>query len=115
MKSREEIMEILEAFDRTGSFRAARELAGCSHHSVAFWVACRDAGELPDDGPQRRGRITDPFLARSRSESSGRRQIHADVAFDKLEALGYTGSERTVRLAVAEVNANYRRVHRFQK
>jgi hypothetical protein len=36
VKSREEIMEILEAFDLTGSFRDAGELAGCSHHTVAF-------------------------------------------------------------------------------
>ncbi len=32
VKSREEIMEILEAFDLTGSLRDAGELAGCSHH-----------------------------------------------------------------------------------
>lgn len=28
-------MEILEAFDLTGSYRAAAELAGCDHHTVA--------------------------------------------------------------------------------
>ena len=28
-------MKILEAFDLTGSLRAAAELAGCSHHTVA--------------------------------------------------------------------------------
>ena len=39
MKSDEEIMEILEAFDLTGSFRAAGELAGCSHHTVEHYVA----------------------------------------------------------------------------
>jgi len=33
MKSREEIMEILEAFDLTHSFRDAAELVGCSHHT----------------------------------------------------------------------------------
>ncbi len=27
-------MEILEAYDLTGSARAAAELAGCSHHTV---------------------------------------------------------------------------------
>lgn len=27
-------MEILEAFDLTGSLRDAGELAGCSHHTV---------------------------------------------------------------------------------
>ena len=44
MKHAEEIMEILEAFDLTKSYRAAGELAGCDHHTVAEWVARRDAG-----------------------------------------------------------------------
>jgi len=64
LKSAEEIMEILEAFDLTGSFRDAGELAGCSHHTVAAYVAKRDAGELPADGPGRRERIIDPFLSK---------------------------------------------------
>lgn len=55
MKSREKIMEILEAFDLTGSFRDAGELAGCSHHTVAAFVAKRDARVLLE-------RIIDPFL-----------------------------------------------------
>ena len=113
MKSREEIMNILEAFDLTGSLRGAGELAGVSHHTVARYVAKRDAGELFGDGPQRRERIVDPFLAKIEEwvERSGAK-IRADVAFDKLTALGYTGSERTVRRAVAEVKANYRRGRR---
>ena len=37
-------MQILDAFDLTGSLRAAAELAGCSHHTVARVVAERDAG-----------------------------------------------------------------------
>lgn len=43
-------------------------------------------------------------------------KVRADVAHDKLVALGFTGSERTTRRAVAVVKANYRvgrvRVHR---
>ena len=41
MKHAEEIMEILEAFDLTRSYRSAAELAGCDHHTVAHWVARR--------------------------------------------------------------------------
>ena len=37
-------MEILEAFDLTGSLRDAAELAGCSHHTVAQYVAARERG-----------------------------------------------------------------------
>ena len=47
MKSREEIMNMLEAFDLTGSFRDAGELAGCSHHTVAAYVAKRDKVWVP--------------------------------------------------------------------
>ena len=45
MKSREEIMThpCWNAFDLTGSLRGAGELAGVSHHTVARYVAKRDA------------------------------------------------------------------------
>jgi hypothetical protein len=43
VKSEEEIMNILEAFDLTGSLRDAGELAGFSHHAVARYVAAREA------------------------------------------------------------------------
>ena len=39
-------------------------------------------------------------------------KIRADRAFDKLKALGFAGSDRTVRRAVAEVKANHRRGRR---
>jgi hypothetical protein len=35
VKSAEEIMNILEAYDLKGSLRDGAELAGCSHHTVA--------------------------------------------------------------------------------
>ena len=50
MKSREEIMNMLEAFDLCGSLRGAGDLAGVSHHTVARYVAERDAGELARNG-----------------------------------------------------------------
>jgi hypothetical protein len=42
----EEIMNILEAYDLTGSFWDADELAGCSHHTVARYVRAREEGRL---------------------------------------------------------------------
>ena len=42
MKSAEEVMEILEAFDLTGSFRQAAVLVGCDHKTVGHWVRARD-------------------------------------------------------------------------
>ena len=53
-------MEILASFDLTGSFHAAADLAGCSHHTVARLVAERDAGGI---APRvARSRLTDEFL-----------------------------------------------------
>ena len=101
MKHREEIMQILEAFDLTNSYRDAGELAGCSPNTVAHWVARRDAGELTATSV-RRPQLIDAFLPKVEEwmeASNGK--IRADVAHDKLVALGYTGSERTTRRAVA--------------
>lgn len=116
MKLDGEVMEILEAYDLTGSLRATAELTGCSHHTVARHVAARDAGR-PIAEPAFRGRVTDPFLPKIEEwveKSLGK--IRADKAHDRLVALGYEGSERSTRRAVAQVRAAYRlghvRVHR---
>ena len=49
LKTAEEVMEILEAFDVTGTLRGAAELAGCDHKTVAHWVRAREeaGGGLP--------------------------------------------------------------------
>lgn len=116
MKSAEEIMRILDAYDLTGSLRDAGELAGCSHHTVKSYVDRRAAGGRLDR-PVARPQLIDEFLPKVEEwvdRSHGK--IRADVAHDKLLALGYTGSERTTRRAVARVKQDYRagrvRVHR---
>lgn len=110
MKSYEEIMEILEAFDLTGSFRAAGELAGCSHHTVEAYVARRDAGVLPSQFVEvERAKLIDPFLPKLEEwVERSRGKIRGDVVFDKLGPLGFEGSGRTVRRALGRVKANYR-------
>ena len=55
MKCAEEIMNILEAYDLTGSLRDAAELAGCSHHMVARYVAERERGRVPGAAARRPG------------------------------------------------------------
>ena len=62
MKSAEEIMQILETYDLTGSYRDAAELAGCSHHTVAHWVRGRAGGRLTPVCAQRRPMLIDAFL-----------------------------------------------------
>ena len=109
-------MEILEAYDLTGSYRDAAELAGCDHHTVARYVTARQAGGLAPS-PLARDQLIDPHLAKLEEwveRSHGK--LRADIAHDKLVALGYRGSERTTRRAVATVKqafkAGRRRVHR---
>ena len=116
MKSAEEVMEILEAYDLTRSFRDAGELAGCSPHTVAHWVAIRDAGGVVDQHAVR-SQLIDEYLGKVEEwveHSKGK--IRADKAHEKLLLLGYAGSERTTRRAVAAVKQDYRagrvRVHR---
>ena len=109
MKSAEEIMEILEAYDLTGSFRDAAELAGCSHHTVASLVAARERGQLTPGRAGRREMLADPYREKLEEwVDHSRGKVRADVAHDKLIALGYTGSERTTRRAVAEAKTAYR-------
>lgn len=108
MKSSEEIMEILEAFDLTGGLRAAAALAGCDHKTVAHYVALRDAGRCPDERP-RRPMAIDPLLDKVEEwVERSRGRIRADVVHDKLVAMGFTGSERTTRRAVAAAKRAWR-------
>ena len=116
MKSTEDVMEILEAFDLAGSLRAAAWLAGCSHHTVGRYVGLREDGRPPDAKPVRT-RIVDDYVAKAeelveRSKGS----VRADIVHEKLTALGFEGSERTTRRVVAEAKHAYaagrRRVYR---
>ena len=102
-------MEILEAFDLVGTLRGAAVLADCNHKTVARYVEARDRA----GGGVRPGRrvrpLVDPFadkIAEWVERSRGR--IRADKAHERLLAMGYQGSERTTRRAVAEVKRAWR-------
>ena len=114
MKSDGEFMEILNAYDLTGSYRAAAELCGCSHHTVKKAVEDRDAGLPP---VSRRARMIDDWrgvLEGWVTDSKGK--IRGDKAHQRLLALGYTGTDRTTRRALADIKSQWRlgntRVHR---
>ena len=112
MKKAETIMEILAAYDLTHSYRDAAELVGCAPNTVARYVRARDAGALRAK-PTERDQLIDPFREHIEAwvdESHGR--VRADVVQDKLEPLGYTGSERTTRRVVAQMKASYQAGHR---
>ncbi len=105
-------MEILEAFDLAGSLRGAAELVGCDHKTVAHWVRARDeaGGGLPLS-VRSRPRVDafaekiEEWVARSRGK------IRADAAHQKLLAMGYMGSERTTRRAIADAKRRWRAEH----
>ncbi len=105
-------MEILEAYDVTGSLRGAAALAGCDHKTVAHWVGAREAagGGLPV-ASRARPRVDgfaqkiDEWVDRSRG------RMRADKAHERLLAMGYMGSERTTRRAVARAKRAWRSEH----
>jgi transposase len=107
-KSGREIMEIFEAYDLTGTAWSAAQLAGCDAKTVARYVAVREAGGDPLARAARPKRI-DGFMPKIEElveRSKGK--IRADVAHRKITAMGYRGSERSTRRAVAEVKAAWR-------
>ena len=111
-KSDREIMEILEAFDATGCAHSAGQLAGVDPKTVRRYVAARDAGR-PVTGPSRRPRLIDEFLPKIEEwvdRSAGK--VRADVVHERLVTLGFAGTDRTSRRAVAEVKAAWRAGHR---
>lgn len=100
--------------DGTGESERGRaaELAGCSHYTVARYVRLRAAGRVLTERATRE-RLIDGFLAKVEEwveRSKGK--VRADVVHDKLLALGFEGSERTTRRAVARAKKAYAAGHR---
>ena len=112
MKKGEEAMEILEAYDVTGSLRGAAALAGCDHKTVARLVAAREeaGGGLPVRA--RAGR----WWTRSRRRSMSWSIVHARRS-GLIRRTGcwsrwaIEGSYRTTRRAVAEAKRRWRQKH----
>jgi transposase len=111
-KSDREIMEILEAFDVTGVAHSAASLCKADPKTVQRYAQARDLGR-PLEKPTPRPKLIDPFLEKieewvDRSEG----KVRADIAHDRLVAMGFTGTERTTRRAVAVAKARWRADHR---
>jgi hypothetical protein len=107
VKRSEQIMEILEAYDLTGSYRAAAELAGCDH-TVRRHVQLRAARNSPTARPVRARPIDEylPKIEEMVEASKGR--IRADVVHERLVAMGFSGGERTTRRTVAQIKTGWR-------
>lgn len=117
MLSKEKQMDVLEAYDLTKSLRGAAELTGVDHHTVARYVAARDAGLSVEEMSQERPKASDDYadkIAEWVDRSNGK--VRADVVHERLIAMGYGGSERTTRRVVAILKASYQRAtHRIYK
>src|ERR1700741_2844693 len=112
VKKGEEAMEILEAYDATGSLRGAAALAGGDHKTVARLVAAREVagGGSPERARQRP--LVDPFAEKIEElVDRSRALVRADVVHGLLVAMGYEGSYRTTRRAVAEAKRRWRNKH----
>jgi transposase len=112
VKKPEEMMEILEAYDLAGTLRGAAVLAGCDHKTVARVVAAREAAGGGLVERERRRPLVDPFAGKVEElVDRSRGRIGADQAHWRLVAMGYQGSERTTRRAVAEAKRRWRQKH----
>jgi transposase len=112
VKRPEEAMRILEAYDLTGSLRGAAALAGCDHETVARLIEAREAagGGLPVRA--RRRPLVDPFAEKiDELVDRSHARVRADKVHGTLVAMGYEGSYRTTRRAVAEAKRRWRQKH----
>ncbi|MGP5498108.1 IS21 family transposase, partial [Corynebacterium flavescens] len=109
-------MDILEAYDLFGSYRAAARHVRCSPNTVKKFVLARQAG---NPLPKRviRAKITDAYrdkITELVERSNG--EIQARKVFDILVGMGFAGSIRSTNRAVRQVKDTYRasrqRVHK---
>ena len=116
MYSKEHVVEVLEAFDLTKSYRAAGLLSGVDHHTVAAKVEARTKGLAPGATAVRPS-VGEPFVDKMVewvAQSHG--LVRGDVVHEKLVAMGFTGSERTTRRVLAAVKEQWRRrTHRVYR
>lgn len=110
-KSDREIMEILEAFDATGVAHSAAALCSADPKTVRRYAEARDLGR-PVTALAARPKLIDPFLGKIEEwvdRSKG--QVRADKVHERLVPMGFGGTERTTRRAVAAAKARWRAGH----
>ncbi|MEU8404497.1 IS21 family transposase [Nonomuraea sp. NPDC048892] len=93
-------MKIFEAYDLTRTVWSAAQLTGADPKTVKRYVELRDLGLNPHERAPR-PKLIDPFLEKIEEwVEASKAKIRADVAHDKLTAMGYRGSPRSTRRAV---------------
>jgi transposase len=113
VKTARDQLDILTSYAELGSFRAAAALCGTTHKTVRRVIERRS--RPPAERPAR-PRVTDPVLgliATKVKRTDGR--ISAKRLLPLCRAQGYTGSDRSLRRAVASAKAEHRRSGRIYR
>jgi transposase len=106
-------MSIIDAYRRTGSYRAAAAICGVNHKTVRRVVERARRGRFERAAAPRRTRNTDVVLGLIEErvrQTDGR--ISAKRLLPEARAAGYEGSARNLRRAVAAAKAAWRRRRR---
>ncbi|THA57795.1 hypothetical protein E6P78_30880 [Streptomyces sp. A0958] len=101
-------MEILEAYDLTGTVWSAATLTGHDPKTVKRYVEARNGGRNPYQR-EPRPKMIDSFLEKVEEwVEQSKATIRADVVHEKLAKMGYQGSERSTRRAVNAAKAAWK-------
>jgi transposase len=107
-------VNIIDAFHQLGSYRAAARLLGTTHKTVRRAVERQQAGGPWSRRPRPISKNTDPVMALISERvrvTDGR--ISAKRLLPPARAVGYQGSARNFRRAVAKVKAEWRQKRRI--
>jgi transposase len=109
-------LDIINAYEETGSLRAAAALCGTTHKTVKRVLERRAAGQRPGRRRAPQPGLADPFtdLIFGRVKATDGR-ITAKRLLPVVRAAGYTGSARTLRRAVAVQKTRWKRARRVYR
>jgi transposase len=116
LKNTREQLDIITAYQELGSFRAAAKLCGTTDKTVKQIVERQRSGQLSYRTPPRPAHNTDAVkdLIHQRVAATDGR-ITAKRLLPRARAVGYTGSARNFRRAVAGVKALWRQRRRVYR